>query len=286
MSNNLTKADRADLFRTRLRRAMGDAGATQSGLARTAGVDRSTISQALSDEGDRLPGAHLVAGCAAALGVSADWLLGLSDRAENTADLTAAALELTEAPRALVDEQIFEWHREAQGYKIRHVPATLPDMFKTDAMLTWEYGPHLGRTTGQAIGASRDRLDWMRQAQSDYEIALPIYELDSFAQGTGYYNGLPRDVRAAQLDQLMELTDQLYPRTRVYLFDARTLYSAPITIFGPLMAVVYTGAHYLAFRDRARVETLTAQFDALIRQATHTARDIPGHLAQLRATLS
>jgi len=285
MSENLSKLDRAALFRTRLRRAMTEAHATQSGVARAAGVDRSTISQALSDGADRLPGAHLVAGCAAALGVSADWLLGLSDRPENAAELTAAALELTEAPRALVDEQIFDWHREAQGYKIRHVPATLPDMFKTDAMLTWEYGPHLGRTTGQAIGASRDRLDWMRSAQSEYEIALPIFEMESFATGTGYYEGLPKDVRAAQLDQMMELTEQLYPRTRVYLYDARALYSAPITIFGPLLAVVYTGAHYMAFRDRARVETLTAQFDTLIREAYHGARDMPGLLARMRARL-
>ncbi|MEO0938583.1 MAG: helix-turn-helix domain-containing protein [Pseudomonadota bacterium] len=285
MSEKVTRLARAEQFRTRLARAMREAGATQSGLARAAGVDRSTISQALSDGGARMPGAHLVAGCAEALGVSADWLLGLSDRSENVADLTAAALELTEAPRALIDEQIFAWHREAQGYKIRHVPAALPDMFKTDALLTWEYGPHLGRTTKQAIGASRDRLDWMRGAQSDYEIALPIYELDSFAAGTGYYEGLPADLRAAQLDQLMELTDQLYPRTRVYLFDARALYSAPLTIFGPLLAVVYTGAHYMAFRDRVRIEALTTQFDALIRQSSYTARDIPGHLARLRATL-
>jgi len=283
MTEILSKSARAAQFRARLRRAMDQAGATQSGLARAVGVDRSTLSQALSDEGARMPGAHLVGGCAAALGVSADWLLGLSDRPENAADLIEGALELTAAPRALVDERIFEWHREAQGYKIRHVPAGLPDMFKTDAMLEWEYAPHLGRTAGQAIGASKDRLDWMRQAQSDYEIALPLYELQSFAAGTGYYKGLPAAIRRTQMDQLQSLTRQLYPRTRVYLFDARTLYSAPITIFGPLLAVVYTGAHYMAFRDRVRVDTLTAQFDTLVREAYVTAREIPDHLEALRA---
>ncbi|MEO0391033.1 MAG: helix-turn-helix transcriptional regulator [Pseudomonadota bacterium] len=282
MTQKFTKVDRAGLLRTRLKRAMQDAGATQSGLARAIAVDRSTLSQALSDRGARMPSAHLVGACAEHLGVSADWLLGLSDRAENAADLTQDALELTQAPRALVDEQIFGWHREAQGYKIRHVPAGLPDMFKTDAVLAWEYTPHLGKTAGQAIGASRDRLDWMKGAQSDYEIALPLYELNSFALGTGYYEGLPADLRRDQLIQLETLTDQLYPRTRLYLYDARRLYSAPITIFGPLLAVLYTGAHYMAFRDRARVETLSAQFDALIRQASLTARDIPNHLASLR----
>jgi hypothetical protein len=57
---------------------------------------------------------------------------------------------MTEAPRALIDEAIFGWHREAAGYKIRHVPATLPDMLKTRAMVEWEYAPATGphRRTG------------------------------------------------------------------------------------------------------------------------------------------
>lgn len=70
----------------------------------------------------------MVGACAGALGVSADWLLSLSDRPESAAELLASSLSLTEAPRALVDERIFDWHQEAEGYKIRHVPAALPDM--------------------------------------------------------------------------------------------------------------------------------------------------------------
>ncbi|GGX53318.1 XRE family transcriptional regulator [Tateyamaria omphalii] len=282
MHEIIDKRLRASQFRARLSRAMAEKSMSQSALARHIGTDRSTISQALADDGARLPGAQVVGACAQALGVSADWLLGLSDRPESAAALTAAALTLTEAPRALIDERIFSWHQEAAGYKIRHVPAGLPDMLKTQEMLEWEYGPHLGRTTTQAINASRDRLNWMRAAQSDYEIALPLYELHSFAAGTGYYADLPADTRQDQLDQLLDLSTQLYPRLRIYLFDQRKLYSAPITIFGPLLAVIYTGGHYMAFRDRERIETLSLHFDTLIRQASFTARDIPSHLDGLR----
>ncbi|APX11922.1 helix-turn-helix domain-containing protein [Tateyamaria omphalii] len=285
MLDILDKRLRATQFRTRLTRAMQDQNMSQSALARAIGTDRSTINQALNDDGARLPGAQIVGACAQALGVSADWLLGLSDRPESAAALTAAALTLTEAPRALIDERIFAWHQEAAGYKIRHVPAGLPDMLKTEEMLAWEYGPHLGKTTTQAINASRDRLDWMRAAQSDYEIALPIYELHSFASGTGYYADLPADMRHSQLDQLLDLGTQLYPRLRIYLFDQRQVYSAPVTIFGPLLAVIYTGGHYMAFRDRERIETLSLHFDTLVRQASYTARDLPGHLQGLRTLI-
>ena len=97
--------------------------------------------------------AQIAAEAAAALGVTSDWLLGLTDQPDRLADLMANALTLSEAPRALIDETIFGWHQEAAGYKIRHVPATLPDMLKTRAVVEWEYEPQLGRTAEQAIGA-------------------------------------------------------------------------------------------------------------------------------------
>ena len=286
MHENIDKRDRSEQFRTRLKRAMSDHGSTQSSLARAIGVDRSTISQLLKGQGARLPNAHVVGACASALGVSADWLLSLSDRPESAADLMSANLSLTAAPRALVDQQIFDWHREAAGYKIRHVPAALPDMLKTQALLEWEYTPHLGRTARQAIGASTDRLAWMRSARSDYEIAMPVYELHSFAHATGYYTGLPLGTRLEQLDQFDRLIDQLYPRLRIYLFDARKLYSAPVTIFGPLLCVLYAGGHYLAFRDRDRIDTFTGHFDVLVREASVSARNMAQHLRDLRADIT
>ena len=285
MNEIIDKRDRAEQFRIRLAKAMSDANVSQSALARSVRVDRSTISQLLSGQSARLPNAHVIGSCAAALGVSADWLLSLSDRPESAADLLSNSLSLTAAPRALVDERIYGWHQEAMGYKIRHVPAALPDMLKTRAMLEWEYAPHLGRTAAQAINASSDRLDLMRNSQSDYEIAMPLYELYSFAHGTGYYQGLPRELRLEQIDRLLELCEQLYPRLRVYLFDARRLYSAPVTIFGPLLSVLYAGGHYIAFRDRDRIETFTAHFDALVREADLTARHLPTHLRHLRSAL-
>lgn len=277
------KRDRALLFRRRLSRAMQDREISQSALARAVGVDRSTVSQLLSPDHTRLPNAQIAAECAGALGVSADWLLGLSDRPEQAADLVAASMTMTPAQRAFVDEQIFAWHREAEGYKIRHVPAHLPDMLKTQAMLEWEYALHLGETREQVISVSNERLEWMRNASSDYEIAMPLFEIDMLVNGTGYYGGVPEDVRVGQIERLRNLHDQLYPSLRLFLFDARLLMSAPITIFGPLQAVIYAGQHYLAFRDTARVRALTQHFDRLVREARVSARNFPSHLDELLA---
>ena len=277
----LDKRDRAELMRRRLGEAMTAKGLTQAALGRATGADRSTISQLMGGGAARLPNAQLVAECAAALGVSADWLLGLSDLSAPATELLAGQFRMTEAPRTAGDEQIFAWHAEAEGYKIRHVPARFPDMLKTPELLAWEYAPNLGRTGAQAIGASRDRLDWMRSTRSDYEIAMPLFELASLVGRAGYYMDLPDDVAAGQVRHLLRLHAESYPTIRVFLFDARRLHSAPLTVFGPLLAVLYLGEHYLAFRDTERVTTLTRQFDRLVREAAVADRDLPVHIRQI-----
>lgn len=277
----MDKRARSDLFRNRLQKAMDLKGDTQSSLARKTGADRSTLSQILAGTTPRLPNGQLVAQCANSLGVSADWLLGLSDQPDSLEQILEQAMTMVDAPRALIDAQIFAWHQKAAGYKIRHVPSGLPDMVKIRSMLEWEYAPSLGHTIDLAIASAEDRLNWMRQAQSDYEIALPIHELRAFARAEGYYSGCPRQIRIEQLKHLAQLTAQLYPVMRFSLFDARKIYSAPITIFGPLRAVIYLGQKYLVFRVPDRIQALSQHFDGLIREAEIGTRELPAFIGAL-----
>ncbi|WP_372800159.1 helix-turn-helix domain-containing protein [Paracoccus seriniphilus] len=281
MSDFIDKRELARELRARLSQIMAETGETQSGLARATGVDRSTISQLLTDEGGRMPGAHLIALAARHFGISTDWLLGLSEHQQMASDLVDASLQVTKATRMLIDDQIYEWHRQATGYKIRHVPTGLPDLLKTRETLRWEYGNHVTRDSQQAIEASERRLEWMRQTSSDVEIALPLQELQMLARGEGYYRDMPGPLRNGQLQYMRDVTDQLYPALRLYLYDARQVFSAPLTVFGPLMAAIYIGQNYLVFRDSNRVRMLTAHFDQLVRQAEHGARDLPDVLASL-----
>ena len=277
----MDKRARSNLFRNRLQKAMELKGDTQSSLARKTGADRSTLSQILAGTTPRLPNGQLVAQCANSLGVSADWLLGLSDQPDSLEQILEQAMTMVDAPRALIDAQIFAWHQKAAGYKIRHVPSGLPDMVKIRSMLEWEYAPSLGHTIDLAIASAEDRLKWMHQAQSDYEIALPIHELQAFARAEGYYSGCPRQIRIEQLKHLAQLTAQLYPVMRFSLFDARKIYSAPITIFGPLRAVIYLGQKYLVFRVPDRIQALSQHFDGLIREAEISTRELPAFIGAL-----
>ncbi|MEO0760797.1 MAG: transcriptional regulator [Pseudomonadota bacterium] len=267
------------LFRTRLAQAMARSGLNRSSLARALGVDRSTMAQLLAPASTRLPNAHLAAGAAQALGVSADWLLGLTDRAERPGDLLAAAVTMPAAERSAVTAQLLDWHREAAGYRIRHVPATLPEVLKTDALRAWEFGgPDPQRDAAAVAGQGAGILD---DPARDYEILVPEHEIRALAEGSGYYRGLDRATRVAEIAHLARLAEDRYPRLRLFLFDARHLFSAPVTVFGPLLAVIYVGRFYLAFRERERVMSIAEHVDWLIRGATVGPREVPAWLRAL-----
>ena len=277
----MDKERRAATFRQRLMDAMTEGGLSKSALARAIGVDRSTLTQLLADGETRLPNAQLIAEAAAALRVSADWLLNLTDRPERPGDLIAAAVRESAAQRSTADDQLLAWHLEARGHKIRHVPATLPDMLKTERVLHWEYAAFLARTPDQAVGAMLDRFELLQSGGSDYEIAVPRHEIESLAAGTGYYAGLPSDVRREQLEKLETVAADMYPALRLFFFDAKKVFSAPVTVFGPIMAVLYVGRFYLAFRSEERVKSLAQHFDWLVRECDVDARDAASFMAGL-----
>ncbi|MBT0958053.1 helix-turn-helix transcriptional regulator [Alphaproteobacteria bacterium KMM 3653] len=277
----MDKRTRADLFRKRLAEAMNAQGCSKSELARLARVDRSTIGQLLKDDHPRLPNAQLAADAAQALNVSADWLLGLTNRPETPGDLVAAAMSLSPAERSSADAQLLEWHHEAAGYKVRHVPATLPDILKTEAMLDWEYATSRREHLPDAFDAMRDQLDWLASGVSDYEIAIPLHEIEACAAGSAYYKTAPKAARHAQLRFIADQCDEMFPRLRIFLFDAQRVFSSPVTIFGPNLAVLYVGQCYLAFRELERVKSLTNHFDWLVREAEVDARHVAAHIRAL-----
>jgi transcriptional regulator with XRE-family HTH domain len=277
----MDKRDRAEVFRKRLADAMALKGVTKSGLSRKTHVDRSTIGQLLKYDHPRLPNAQLAADVADALGVSTDWLLGLTNRPETPGDIVAAALSLSPAERTSADEQLLEWHHEAAGYKVRHVPATLPDILKTERMLRWEYANVPERRTDEAFAAMQDQLAWLASGVSDYEIALPVHEIEACADGTAYYKGVDQQTRHEQLNFIADRCEAMFPRLRIFLFDAHRVYSSPVTVFGPYLAVVYVGQCYLAFREAERVKSLTQHFDWLVREATVDARHVGAYIRSL-----
>jgi len=273
------------LFRQRLLMRMGVLGMSRSELARQCQVDRSTIAQLLKADEVRLPNAHLAAECAAALQVSSDWLLGLTERSETSAGLLSTACEITDAERTPSDIKILEWHREAAGYKIRHVPATFPDILKTEAVLRFEYAQFLDKTPEQASSAMHETLQWLHAPGSDYEICISTHMVESLIQGVGYWEGLSLSARQAQMQHLIKSCRDLYPSLRVYLCDNKKVYSSPITVFGHFLAVVYIGRYYLVFRETRQIQALTTHFDSLVREANVDARSVADQIEQMAQPL-
>src|SRR3546814_19320695 len=49
------------------------------------------------------------------------------------------APEIARGPAPYADERLARWRAEAVGYKIRYVPATLPDLLKSEEIIGYEY---------------------------------------------------------------------------------------------------------------------------------------------------
>lgn len=263
----MDKRDRAELFRERLSDALRSREMNRSDLARGANLDRSTVSQLLSEDAPRLPNGQALAAIATALSVSSDWLLGLSTHRGAAAEILDQAVQVAETERHPVDEHLLAWFRDAVGAKIRHVPANLPDVLKTEAVLAYEYAGETLRTADQAITGTRDQRALLHRAESDMEIALSKEALEGFARGEGLWAGLTLEARREQLEVMGRTLEDLYPSLRLHLFGATDRFSAPFTVFGQKWAALYLGQRYLAFSNTRHVQLFAGHFDDLVRHA-------------------
>ena len=274
------------IFRERLLEAMQRAGTNRSRLAQDAGIDRSTLSQLLGEDADRLPRADTVAAIATVLQVSLDWLMGLTSQEKPGAEVLRESVEVAlSRASAPSDENLDRWHREAAGYKIRYVPTTLPDLAKTEAVLQYEYADYAAKRPDQAIKAATNTLAVTRAPDADFEICCARQTFETFAAGQGMWADLPAPARVEQLTHAARLIDELYPRLRLFLFDARSHFAAPYTVFGPKRATVFLGGMYFVFNTTGHIQLLSEHFDNLIRAAVVQAHEAPAFLRKLAAEL-
>ena len=273
------------LFRERLQALINDLGDSQAAFSRRIGIDRSTLSQLLSGHDDRLPRADTVAAIAQSCQVSADWLLGLSQETAAEEAIVGPPLEVATGAADPANDRLKAWHAEAAGYKIRYAPTTLPDLLKTEAVNRYEFGDSRGLSLQAAERGAFDRLVYSRRPENDVEIVSSIQSLESFARGEGIWRVLPVRDRREQIEQIVRLSAELYPTLRWFLFDARERYAPPVTIFGPLRAVLYAGEVYFVFNSRDHIRLLTEHFDSLIRSAVIQPPEIPGFAANLLRSL-
>jgi transcriptional regulator with XRE-family HTH domain len=267
----MDKRDLSSVFRDRLKTIVRRSDLNQSAFAAAVGIDRSALSQLLSGATTRLPRAETLLNIASENKVSLDWLLGLSQDEGLTGEIRES-VELEEATGGFDRTLLARWHAEAAGTKIRYVPAGIPDLLRTEALIEYEAGIS-NKSPEQQADETRYRIDYSRRPETDMEVCMPMHTLYIFARGLGVWSDFPEAARAEQLDHMARLLDDLYPTFRLYLYDGRMRYSVPYTIFGSIRAAIYVGDMYLVLNATAPVRALTRHFDNLIRAAVINAHE-------------
>jgi transcriptional regulator with XRE-family HTH domain len=250
---------------------MARTGERRSAFAASIGIDRSALTQLLSGQSTRLPRADTLRRIAERYSVSLDWLLGLSQDETLAAEIRPA-LEIAEAAGSGEETPIERWHKEAIGYKIRYVPAQVPDFLRTPEVIAYEHSGGRGSASSQLRNAEF-RLDYNRRPETDMEVCMPRQRLELLAEGRGQWRGLSCDARRAQLRHMAELVDELYPSFRLFLYDQLESFSIPYTVFGPQRAAIFVGDMYLVLNATEHIRSLTRHFDNLIRRAVVSAHE-------------
>jgi transcriptional regulator with XRE-family HTH domain len=278
----MDKRDLSEIFRERLKLLVQRSDVNQSAFAAKVGIDRSALSQLLSGSSTRLPRAETLLNIAAEYQTSLDWLLGISQDEGLTGEIKES-LEIEESTGGFNDTLLARWHAEAAGTKIRYVPAGIPDLLRSDALIDYEAGITNSNRETHAL-ETQYRIDYNRRPETDMEVCMPRHTLEIFAQGQGIWSGLPRDVRVEQLAHMAHLLEDLYPTFRLFLYDGRLRYSVPYTIFGPFRAAIYVGDMYLVLNATEPIRILTRHFDNLIRAAIVNAHESAGFAAGLEVS--
>lgn len=274
------KRELAALFRERLGILMARRGEPPGRFAARVGLDRSALSHFLDAASTRMPRAEALCDIARSEGVTTDWLLGLTQSASDAAAI-APAIEIEQAENGRGDTLLASWHQQAVGYKIRYVPGTVPDLLRTEAVLAYEFGaPETVKAAAKA-DQGRRLLAYTRRPETDMEVCMPLQTLEQLAGGTGIWTGLSEGDRREQLEHMARLVEELYPTFRLFLYDGRTRFSPPYTVFGPQRAALFLGSFYLVVNSVEHIRALTRHFDMLIRAACIGPDRAAGHLRDL-----
>ena len=251
----MDKREIAAAFRERLRTLLADERGGVAGFLRDTGIDRSALSQFLDPAVDRMPRAETLRRIAEARGVTADWLLSLSNAPEGR-QVVAPSVQIESAESPGGGSPLDQWRRDAAGMKLRYVPSSLPDMLRLDDGA----GP---ATTGRPDNV----LGGYVLGDMDVEIAMPVQTLRDLACGGGVWRGTDPEPRRRQLAHMAATCAEVFPTLRLHLFDGGARFAAPFTVFGRLRAALYLGEAYLVVTSTDQIAALSRLFDNLVRHA-------------------
>jgi transcriptional regulator with XRE-family HTH domain len=269
----MDKRSVAAAFRERLQSLLGEERGGIAVLLRDTGIDRSALSQFLDPRVDRMPRAETLRRIAEARGVTTDWLLSLSNAPQGRQEVTPSVqIESAEAPGG--GSPIDQWRREAAGMKLRYVPSAIPDML---GLADDEAEPDSPALAGQPEKV----LGGFRLGEMDVEIAMPVQTLRDLSEGSGLWRGVDPGLRRRQLAHMAAICAESYPTLRLHLFDGRTTFAAPFTVFGRIRAAIYLGEAYLVVTSTEQVTALSRLFDNLVRRAMIGPERVPDLLTEL-----
>jgi transcriptional regulator with XRE-family HTH domain len=252
-------------FTFRLRSQLQKKELSVSGLARLSGISRSVLSDYLSDD-PALPNAVNLVRLAQALDCEPGFFLPVTSPSVEPGSVSAVMhLSDVMVNRDLLRESL-DKTQDAENAYIYYVPGTLPDPFKTDALLDFEYQSITEKDLRPYIVAMRAMM------------AQPLNGAMLIAEETlldlhylrGVYEGLPREAANEQLHSLIVASRAHFPQWQIRVYRRRDFKVNPCFMVGE-SALIQVFFNYIIQMDSIN---LIQAVQAKLNEVQRTAIDL------------
>lgn len=250
----------ASILAIRLVEALKDAGISPAELSRRTGISKAAISNAMSEKNPKIPNLQTLYLIAKALGRSLDYLVG--NTIEFDTDKQSFSVEFY-ANAFLPDNKIYETVAASDDSLYRvYICDTIPEFIKTEAVLKCELGQRL------ELIDYVERMKFLKatllQSNMSGLFLCDTSMLHQMLSLTGLYRNLKLEDQLAQIEQLMNYTQSVFPKVTGFAVDYRSFDISTAYLYGHDKIVSFQHGGYFFYSS----QVLTQQLHARIKSAT------------------
>lgn len=251
-----------DEFAPRLRSQLKKKELSVSGLAKLSGISRSVLSGYLSED-PALPNAVNLVRLAQALDCDPSFFLPETSPSVEPASVSAVMhLSDVMVKRDLLRESL-DKARDTENAYIYYVPDTLPDPFKTDALLDFEYQSITEKDLRPYIAG----MNAMMAQSLNGAMLIAEETLLDLHYLRGAFEGLPRKAANVQLHSLIVASRVHFPQWQIKVYRRRDFKVSPCFLVGE-SALIKVFFNYIIQMDSINlIQTVQVKLNEVQRTA-------------------
>lgn len=282
----MKKEDVFETFQERLKRSIQALEISPTEFCRKNDIDRSTLTQLMHNKDLRVPRIDTLAKLSCALGVSSDWLIGISNEKGTMAEIMSESLRTIPSYDSASEykeplEQIAE--TGDIDTKIRHHLITVPEYLYLDKIIP-QYYSNLRVNDREEFSKIIDRFIHVLRPnvpKMAFETIFSVQVLQKMVERRDRWRNISKEDIRDQLLHIADYYEEIYPQQQLYLYDEVDRLCAPMLIYGSKKVSLWVGSFHFVFNASNVVNAAHENLNAMIRIAKYLPHQSPDYIRSL-----